>query len=95
MPEVRRNLGTAKQACAAAEVVPSTLRNWVRGGLIHAERVGNGPYRYDLDEVAAMRVTYPRDDVDERIPELVESAPEFSTKQINQIRVLLHATAQR
>ena len=94
MPEVRRNLGTAKQACAAAGVsAPSTVRAWVRQGLIHAERTGNGPYRYDLDECAAMRVEYPRDDVDERIRELVEGAPEFSAEQINKIRLLLHVTA--
>jgi DNA-binding transcriptional MerR regulator len=93
VPEVRRNLGTAKQACEIADVAPSTLRHWLRQGLIHAVRVGNGPYRYDLDEVAAMRVEYPRDDVDERIRELVENAPEFSTEQINRIRLLLHATA--
>jgi hypothetical protein len=93
-PEVRhRNLGTAKQALAAAGIKdPATLRAWVRRGLIHAIRVGNGPYRYDLDEVAAMVVTYPRDDVDERIRELVENAPEFSAEQVNKIRLLLHAT---
>ena len=92
MPEARR-LGTSKQACAAARgVAPSTLRAWVRRGLIHAERTGDGPYRYDLDEVAAMVVEYPRDNVDERIRELVEGAPEFSVEQLNKIRLLLHAT---
>jgi hypothetical protein len=94
VPEVR-NLATAKKACEVADVAPSTLRNWVRQGLIHAVRVGNGPYRYDLDEVAAMRVEYPRDDVDERIRELVEGAPEFTTEQVNKIRLLLHATPGR
>jgi hypothetical protein len=94
VPELRRNLGTAKQARdVAGGVAPSTLRHWVHQGLIHAVRVGNGPYRYDLDEVAAMRVEYPRADVDVRIRELVDNAPEFSAKQINRIRLLLHATA--
>jgi hypothetical protein len=87
-----RRLGTAKQACEVAGVkTPATVRSWVRQGLIHAVRVGNGPFLYDLDEVAAMRVEYPRDNVDERIRELVEGAPEFSAKQINRIRLLLHA----
>jgi hypothetical protein len=94
VPEVRRNLGTAKQACAVAGIKsPATLRGWVRRGLIHAVRVGNGPYQYDLDEAAAMRVEYPRDDVDERIRELVANAPEFSAEQVNKIRLLLHATS--
>jgi hypothetical protein len=94
VPEVCRNLGTAKQACEVAGVKsPATLRGWVRQGLIHAVRVGNGPFMYDLDEVAAMRVEYPRDDVDQRIRELVEGAPEFNAAQINKIRLLLHMGA--
>ena len=44
MAVIRRNLGTAKQACEIADVAPSTLRNWLRQGLISAVRVGNGPY---------------------------------------------------
>jgi hypothetical protein len=92
MPEeVRRNLGSIKQGAAIADVEPSTVRNWVHQGLIYARRVGNGPYRVDLDEVAAMVVEYPRAQVDAAIRELVEGAPEFSAKQINQIRLLLHA----
>jgi hypothetical protein len=86
-----RNLGTAKQACAVAGVTPATLRNWLRQGLISAVRVGNGPYRYDLDSVAAVCVEYPRADVDERIRELVDTAPELTPQQINRIRLLLHA----
>lgn len=35
--------------------------------------------------------TYPRHDVDERIRTLVDNAPEFSDKQISQIRLLLHS----
>jgi hypothetical protein len=89
--EVRRNLGRIKRGAGIAGVEPSTVRNWVHQGLIYAVRVGNGPYLVDLDEVAAMRVEYPRDEVDPRIRELVENAPEFSAKQINQIRLLLHA----
>lgn len=90
-----RNLGTAKQACeVAGGVAPSTLRNWLRQGLISGIRVGNGRFKYDLDDCAAMRVEYPRDDVDERIRELVEGAPEFSAKQLNRIRLLLHATPE-
>ena len=46
---------------------------------------------YDLDEVAAMRIEYPRADVDQRIRELVDSAPEFTPQQVNRIRLLLHA----
>lgn len=91
MPETR-NLGTAKQAAALAGVTPSTVRNWLRQGLIHAVRVGSGPFQYDLDSVAAMRVEYPRGDVDARIRELVNAAPAPTTKQINEIRLLLHAT---
>ncbi|HTX95103.1 MAG TPA: helix-turn-helix domain-containing protein [Mycobacterium sp.] len=87
-----KNLGTAKDACALAHVNRSTLRGWVRRGLISAVRVGNGPFRYDLDEVAAMVIEYPRDDVDERIRELVDGAPDFTPQQINRIRLLLHAT---
>ena len=40
-----------------------------------------------------MIVEYPRADVDDRIRELIEGAPEFSTKQINQIRLLLQTSA--
>jgi hypothetical protein len=88
-----RNLGTARPACAAAGIKSyATLRQWVRQGLIHAVRVGNGPYRYDLDECAAMRIEYPRADADEAIRELIANAPEFTTEQVNRIRLLLHAT---
>jgi hypothetical protein len=93
-PQVR-NLGGAKQAAAIAKVSPSTVRGWLQQGLIRGERTGNGRYRYDLDDVAAMVVEYPRDDVDDRIAELVEGAPEFSAAQINKIRCLLHATPTR
>ena len=89
-----RNLGTAKQACVVAGVGPATLRNWLRKGLISAVRVGNGPYQYDLDQVAAMRVEYPRADVDQQIRELVEGAPEFTPQQVNRIRLLLHAAPE-
>jgi hypothetical protein len=88
-------MGTAKQACSAAGVTAATLRNWNRRGLIRAVRVGNGPYRYDLDEVAAMVVEYPRDDADDAIRELVAGAPEFSAAQVNKLRLLLHATPER
>jgi hypothetical protein len=90
VPEVRHHI-TAKQACEIADVAPSTLRNWLRQGLISAVRVGNGAYRYDPAEITAMIVTYPRDDVDERIRELVEGAPEFTPQQVNRIRLLLHS----
>jgi predicted site-specific integrase-resolvase len=91
MPEVRRNLGSAKQAAAIAQVSPSTVRNWLQQGLIRGERTGNGRYRYNLDDAASMVITYPRANVDEKIRELVSRAPEFSAKQVNQIRLLLHA----
>ena len=94
MAEARRNLGTAKQACEVAGVTPSTLRNWLRQRLISAVRVGNGPFQYDLDEVAAMRIEYPRADVDEQIRELVDGAPEFTPRQVNRIRLLLHAAPE-
>jgi excisionase family DNA binding protein len=90
-----RNLGTAKQACALAGVTSPTLRNWLRQGLISAVRVGNGPYRYDLNSVAAVCVEYPRPDVDAAIRELVNNAPEPTTKQLNEIRLLLHASPER
>ena len=90
-PEVHRNLGSAKQAAAIAGVSPSTVRTWLQQGLIGGVRVGRN-FRYDLDDVAAMVVTYPRDDVDDRIRELVEAAPEFSAAQVNKIRLFLHAT---
>ena len=92
MSEVRR-LGTAKQACEAAGVkTPATLRSWVHQGLIHAVRVGNGPYKYDLDEVARMVVEFPgANDIDQRIRQMVADAPELSLKQINQLRLLIHA----
>jgi excisionase family DNA binding protein len=90
-----RDLVTAKQACEIAGVHHSTLRAWVRRGLIRAVRVGEGPYRYDPDDVAAMVVEYPRPDVDARIRELVDAAPEPTAKQINEIRLLLHATPDR
>jgi MerR HTH family regulatory protein len=85
-----RRLGSTKEAAAIVGVVPSTVRSWGRQGLIHAVRVGNGPFLFDLDEVAAMKVEYPNS-VDERIRELAAAAPEFSAKQINQLRLLLHA----
>jgi hypothetical protein len=91
-PQVRRNLGSARQAAAIADVSISTPRVWLQKGLIGGVRVGRN-YRYDLDDVAAMVVEYPRADVDERIAELVEGAPEFSAEQVNKIRLLLHATA--
>ena len=90
-PEVHRNLGSAKQAAAIAGVSPSTVRTWLQQGLIGGVRVGRN-FRYDLDSVAAMRVEYPRADVDDRIRELVEGAPEFTAAQLNKIRLLLHAT---
>jgi hypothetical protein len=100
VPDVRHRV-TAKQACeVVAEATgrpcaPSTLRNWLRQELISAVRVGNGAYRYDPDEIAALVITYPRADVDTRIRELVDNAPEFSTRQLNTIRLLLHATPDR
>jgi hypothetical protein len=42
-----------------------------------------------------MVVEYPRDDVDDRIRELVAGAPEFTPGQLNRIRLLLHATPGR
>jgi excisionase family DNA binding protein len=90
-PEVRRNLGSARQAAAIAGVSPSTVRTWLQQGLIGGVRVGRN-FRYDLDDVAAMVVTYPRDDVDDRIAELVDGAPEFSAEQVNKIRLFLHTT---
>jgi hypothetical protein len=33
--------------------------------------------------------------VDERIRELIDGAPEFSAEQVNRIRLLLHATPDR
>jgi hypothetical protein len=87
-----RNLGGAKQASAVAGVTPSTLRSWLRNGLISAVRAGNGRYQYDLDSVAAMVVEYPRDSADEAIRDLVDGAPEFTVAQVNRIRLLLHAT---
>jgi hypothetical protein len=87
-----RNLGTAEQACAVAGIKSyATLRNWLRKRLISAVRVGNGPYLYDLDDCARMRVTYPRADADEAINELIANAPEFTPEQINRIRLLLHS----
>jgi hypothetical protein len=94
VPEVRHRI-TAKQACEIADVAPSTLRNWLRQGLISAVRVGNGAYRYDPAEITALIVEYPRADVDARIRELVEGAPEFSAEQLNRIRLLLHAAPGR
>jgi hypothetical protein len=94
MPSTRKpdpGWGTAKQACEVAGVgSASTLRNWKRKGLISAIRVGGGAYLYNLAEVKAMVVAYPRD-VDERISELVQDAPDFTAEQIGKIRLLLHA----
>jgi hypothetical protein len=93
-----RNFGTAKQASTVGGgVTPPTLRKWVRAGLVRAVRVGNGPYRYDLDSVAAMVVEYPcpDPDVDERIRELIEAAPELTPRQVNKIRLLLQTAPQR
>lgn len=87
------NLGTAKQACEIAGVTPSTLRNWLRQGLISAVRVGSGPFRYDLDQVAAMRVEYPCATVEQRIRELAAAAPELTPQQITKVRLLLNAPA--
>jgi excisionase family DNA binding protein len=93
VPETR-NLGTAKQAAAIAGVSPPTVRTWLQKRLIGGVRVGRN-FRYDLDDVAAMVVTYPRADVDERIAELVQNAPEFSAEQVNKIRLVLYATPDR
>jgi excisionase family DNA binding protein len=89
------NYVTASQAAEIANVSQSTPRAWLRKGLISGFRVGSGPYLYRRSDVLAMRVTYPRDDVDERIRELVEGAPEFTPAQIDKIRLLLHATPDR
>jgi hypothetical protein len=92
VPEAR-NLGTAKQACAVAGVKSAaTLRKWVNQGFIRAERVGNGRYKYDLDDIANMRRVYPRrEEIDERIAELICGAPEFTDEQIAKIRLVLTA----
>jgi excisionase family DNA binding protein len=90
MSEARR-LGTAKQAAAIHGVTPQTVRNWLRQGLISAVRVGGGAYRYDLDSVAALRIEYPCAATDERIRELVAAAPEFTSSQLNRLRLLLAA----
>jgi hypothetical protein len=98
VPEVRHRI-TAKQACEiVAEATgrpcaPSTPRNWLRRNLISAVRVASGAYFYDPDEIKALIVSYPRPDVDARIRELVDAAPEPTAKQINEIRLLLHSTA--
>jgi DNA-binding transcriptional MerR regulator len=94
-PAPARRLGTAKQACAIADVHPATLRSWLRQGLISGERIGNGPFRYDLDQVAAMRIQYPCADLDARIREIVAAAPDFTPQQVNRIRLLLHAAPDR
>ena len=91
LSEAPQNFGGAAKAAAIAEVAPSTVRGWLKQGLIRCERVG-GRYRYNLDDVAAMRVPYPPTQVDDRIREIVEAAPEFTAEQINRIRLLLHAT---
>jgi excisionase family DNA binding protein len=92
MPETQaRRLGTIKQAAALLEVTSPTVTKYVRRGFIRAIRVGNGPYQVDLDSAEALRVEYPCASVDDRIRELVEAAPELSAKQINEIRLLLHA----
>lgn len=89
--EPERNLGTASAALQAAGIKsPSTLRNYVRRGLIHAVRIGTGPFRYDLDDCRALRVEYPLTNVGQRITELVTAAPEFTPEQINQLRLVLH-----
>ncbi len=89
-----KNLGTRRQAAELASVDEGTIYSWLRKGLIRGVRVGQGRIRYDLDSVAAMIIEYPRDDVDQRIRELVEAAPEFTPAQVNRIRLLLHATPQ-
>jgi hypothetical protein len=94
-PNARQNMGSAAQAAAAANVTRATVRNWLLQGLIRGERTGNGRYRYNLDDCAAMTVSYPRASVDEEIDELVAGAPEFTAGQINRIRLLLHPVPQR
>jgi DNA-binding transcriptional MerR regulator len=96
---VARNLGSAAQAAAIAHVTPATIRNWLLAGLIRGERTGSGHYRYDLDDCAAMTISFPRSfssvDLDERIRQLVENAPELSAGQLERIRMLLRATPQQ
>jgi hypothetical protein len=94
-PNARQNMGGAAQAAAVGNVTRATVRNWLLQGLIRGERTGNGRYRYNLDDCAAMTISYPRDNVDERIDELVAGAPEFTAGQINRIRLLLNAVPQR
>jgi excisionase family DNA binding protein len=98
MPRTRNTdpaYGTASQAAKLANVSVSTPRAWLRRGLISGIRVGEGAYLYNLADVAAMRVEYPRADADDAIRELVEGAPAFSAAQINKLRILLHATPNR
>ena len=89
-------MGGAKQAAAIAGVTPPTVLRWLKQGLIRGERVG-GRFRYNLDDIASMREQFPHPgiDVDERIRELVSTAPELSAAQIAQIRLLLHAAPVR
>ena len=89
MPEGR--FGTAEQAAAIHGVSGATVRNWLARGWIRAVRVGGGPYMYDLDSVEAMRIEHPCRDLDARIAELAENAPEFTARQVNQLRLLLRA----
>jgi hypothetical protein len=100
VPDVRHRV-TAKQAreivakATGRPCAPSTLRNWLQRGLISAVRVGRGAYWYDPDEIAALIVAYPRPDVDAAIRALVDAAPEPTAKQLNEIRLLLHASPDR
>ena len=81
-----RRLGGAREAAAIAGVDTSTVYNWLRQGLISGVRVGRGRIKYDLDEVAATIVEYPRPDVDalkQYLQELRSSGTRSSSRSEN------------
>jgi hypothetical protein len=88
-------MGSATEAAAIAGVVPGTVRNWLKARLIRGERTGGGRFRYNLDDVRAMTVSYPREiDADEHIAQLIAAAPEFTPGQLDKIRLILHTAPQ-
>jgi hypothetical protein len=89
-----RNLGPAKAALASVGLKdPAVLRRWREQGKVYAERVGQGRWLYDLDDVAEQRKSYPRHDgtPDTYVADLVALAPKLSPRQIERLRAILSA----
>jgi excisionase family DNA binding protein len=95
MPEACRRLGTVAQASKLAGVSPAIVRRLLREGRITGVRVAGGNFQVDLETVEALVVEYPRRDLDERVRQIIDAAPELSDAQVNRLRLVFESARQR